>query len=276
MKQFVRRGVERLLKRYEYRLADSAADPPGLAGACARLSAAGFKPGTVIDVGVGPGTPWLYGSFPAAHFELFEPLDLFRPLIEKSTNQIDAAVHYCALGDHRGTLAIEVNVEHPTSSTMASYAGEYVKAAYRGTSLPAMAKQEVQVRTLDEFGPFAGPTLLKLDVEGYEAKVLKGATQTLQDVDVIISAVSVAPRHRGRPCAWGLPEPARVIGVLGYQHCRDQPDESWRPNRIHGPCLRPNRQSHAIQLRRLALVGSARGRCARREIVGSANPLFGD
>ena len=77
---------------------------------------------------------------------------------------------------------------------MARYAGKYVNAAYRGTSVPAMAKQEVQVRTLDEFGPFAGPTLLKLDVEGYEAKVLKGATQTLQDVDVIISEVSVAPR----------------------------------------------------------------------------------
>jgi len=70
--------------------------------------------------------------------------------------------------------------------------GTYAQAALRDRL--TVVEKDVQVRTLDEFGPFAGPTLLKLDVEGYEGKVLKGATRTLQSVDVIISEVSVARR----------------------------------------------------------------------------------
>jgi monoamine oxidase len=53
----------------------------------------------------------------------------------------------------------------------------------------------LDVRRLDDFGPFAGPILLKLDVEGFEAEVLKGAQVTLRDTDVIISEVSVMQRH---------------------------------------------------------------------------------
>jgi FkbM family methyltransferase len=194
MKRLARRGLERLLDRFEYRLADSTADPPGLSGACARLSAAGFVPKTVIDVGVGPGTPWLYASFPSAHFELFEPIAAFRPLIEQATKDLDAVVHYCALGDQRSKLPLQINVESPTSSTMARFTGKYVRAAMGTRAIPTMIEQEVEVRMLDEFGPFTGPTLLKLDVEGYEAKVLQGARETLHGVDVIISEVSVAPR----------------------------------------------------------------------------------
>jgi hypothetical protein len=78
------------------------------------------------------------------------------------------------------------------NSTMARYDGTYAKAASRDKL--TVVDRDVQVRTLDEFGPFAGPTLLKLDVEGYEGSVLKGATRTLQTVEVILSEVSVARR----------------------------------------------------------------------------------
>jgi FkbM family methyltransferase len=194
MKKVARQLIERLLQRFDYRLTDVMADPPGLAGACARLSAMGFAPKTVIDVGVGRGTPWLYAAFPTARFELFEALESFRPAIEQSTRGLDAAVHYCALGEQRSTLSIQVDVKNPTSSTMARYDDKYVNSSVGSGSLPTMVEKQVQVRTLDEFGPFVGPTLLKLDVEGYEGNVLKGATETLRTVDVIISEASVVRR----------------------------------------------------------------------------------
>ena len=52
---------------------------------------------------------------------------------------------------------------------------------------------------LDEFGPFEGPVLLKLDVEGFEMDVLRGASVTLSRTDVIISEISVTPRHARDP-----------------------------------------------------------------------------
>jgi len=77
---------------------------------------------------------------------------------------------------------------------MARYSDRYVQAAQGGASRPATVATEVDVFPLDEFGPFNGPTLVKLDVEGYEGQVVKGATRTLQAADVVISEVSVARR----------------------------------------------------------------------------------
>ncbi len=186
--------LERVLERFDYRLVDNHADPAGLASACALLKKRGFSPRTVLDVGVGRGTPWLYEAFPQAHFELFEAIDSFAPMIAESTRGLDARVHFCALGEVPGTLTIDVNRETPTSSTMASYDADYLRNGTAGHALPAVDRREVQVRTLDEFGPFVGPVLLKLDVEGFEAHVLRGAARVLTDVDVVISEVSVVRR----------------------------------------------------------------------------------
>jgi FkbM family methyltransferase len=194
MKSIARKAIEIVLNWFEYRLADKISDPTGLAGACERLKSRGFSPNTVLDVGVGPGTPWLYAAFPDAHFELFEPQDSFRPMIEQTTRELDAKVNFVALGPKPGTLTIQVNVANPTSSTLARYDDVYTKASFGDGPRPAMVERQVPVCTLDEFGPFEGPVLLKLDVEGYEAEVLAGALRTLQTVDVIISEVSVARR----------------------------------------------------------------------------------
>ena len=62
---------------------------------------------------------------------------------------------------------------------MARYAPDY----YRVREAARVTRQ-VPVRTLDGFGPFEGPVLLKLDVEGYEGHVLRGAREMLR-ADVV-------------------------------------------------------------------------------------------
>jgi len=189
VRAMARRALERLLDRFEYRLTDVLTDPSGLSMACARLKRHGFAPRTVIDVGVGPGTPWLYRAFPEARFELFEAIEGFRPQIEGVTAGLDARLHFCALGESPGTADFEINADTPTSSSMARYAPDY----YRVREAARVTRQ-VPVRTLDGFGPFEGPVLLKLDVEGYEGHVLRGAREMLRGVEVIISEVSVVRR----------------------------------------------------------------------------------
>lgn len=194
LKRVARRVLEHLLSRFEYRLVDASAQPVGLAGVCRLLKARGFSPNTVIDVGVGGGTPWLYAAFPKAKFELFEPIESFRPMIEKAISGIDASVHYCALGEQGGESVIEVDHARPTSSSMAHYREDYIRASGADARASTTVSKVVSVRTLDDFGPFSGPTLIKLDVEGYESQVIAGARRTLQNADVIISEVSVVRR----------------------------------------------------------------------------------
>lgn len=213
MKALARRALERLLGRFDYRLADRRADPTGLAGACLRLKEQGFSPATVIDVGVGRGTPWLYAAFPEARFELFEPLESFRPAIDAAMQGLNAAVHFCALGPKPGSLTIQVNVGTPTSSSMARFDDRYNLASYGNGPWPQIEERKVDVRRLDDFGPFAGPTLLKLDVEGFESAVLEGARRTLDAVDVIISEVSVTRRTRAEPTFGGY---LCLLESLGY------------------------------------------------------------
>jgi hypothetical protein len=60
---------------------------------------------------------------------------------------------------------------------------------------------EVQVRKLDEYSDqmeLSSKTLLKIDVQGYEDRVLRGAEQVLQRVDYVLVEVSVAPLYEGQ------------------------------------------------------------------------------
>jgi FkbM family methyltransferase len=186
--------IESVVQRFDYRLADASVDPTGLAGACERLKRSGFDPRTVIDVGVGNGTPWLYSAFPKAKFILFEPLRRFDPSIQHAMRGFDYQVHYCALGEKQGTMNIAVNEAHPTSSSMATYSGPYLELASAAEPDSVFTETAVPVMTLDDFAPFAGPAVLKLDVEGFEGHVLRGGHAALRGVDIIISEVSVARR----------------------------------------------------------------------------------
>lgn len=194
-----RRLLERMLRAFEYRLADASDDPTGLHAACENLKRRGFQPRTVIDVGVGNGTPWLYQNFPAAHFLLFEANTLFRPAIEQITQGMNATVHYCALGESPSELVLEENGKQPTSSSFATYETAYLQATGNRMEPKEFIRKSVPVQTLDEHLPFSGPVLLKLDVEGFEAHVLRGAHAALKSIDVIITEISVIRRTKLEP-----------------------------------------------------------------------------
>ncbi len=140
-----------------------------------QLAAMSYLPpesrGTAIDVGAHIGL-W---SFNLAHWfkkvEAFEPVPAHQDCFQKNVLDVygndKVELHEFALGEREDMIAIH------TADT--STGDSWVKG--KGT---------IPMRTLDSFG-FTDVDFIKIDCEGYEEFVLRGARETIQrDVPVII------------------------------------------------------------------------------------------
>ena len=117
---------------------------------------------TMVDVGAHIGL-WSYNfGFHFDKIEAFEPVvDHQDCWLKNMTGKHMVALHPYALGDHEAMVAISVN---PTSS-----GDSWIKG-----------KGVVQMRTLDSFG-YDNVDFIKVDCEGYEEFVLRGAEATLRE-----------------------------------------------------------------------------------------------
>ena len=143
----------------------------------------GLEPGTVIDVGVGYGTPELWEAFPRARLLLVEPIpDRFggaaaRVAAERPGAELVAA----AAGAEAGRATIAVHRAPEMSSLLGAWTGDR-----------AGEPREVPVVRLDDAVRERGlppPYVLKVDVEGAELSVLDGADGVLDDTEVVLLEV---------------------------------------------------------------------------------------
>lgn len=105
-----------------------------------------------------------------------------------------------ALGARSGTLRLNRTVGSDLVSAL-----DPVPFAQRvlGQNAEVVGHVDVPVRRLDEVWP-ADPddtVLLKLDTQGYDLEVLKGAERSLEAVDVVQTELSFLPLYRGMPHA---------------------------------------------------------------------------
>lgn len=146
----------------------------------------GYYPEVILDAGVASGTPELYTSFPESKFILFEALEEFLPSMQKhQDNHKDMHIEICALGSE--TKEIEINV-HPDLVGSSIYL-EDEDSNVNGE------KRRVKLKTLNSFREKYQledkSILLKIDVQGAEIDILRGATQILPYIDVVILEVSL-------------------------------------------------------------------------------------
>jgi len=161
---------------------------------------------TVLDVGsfVGSFAYAIRHILPAAKIISFEPLkdnydDLVRNLAPFGLFQ----AFNTAIGDHQGELEFYRSDFSPSSSALKMeelHRNIYPRSAHS-------TKVRVPVTTLDdqldgiELVP---PVFLKIDVQGYEEAVLKGAKEILKVVDYIEIEVSYQPLYEGQLLFDGL------------------------------------------------------------------------
>lgn len=145
-----------------------------------------FYPEVIVDVGVAHGTPELYTTYPKSQIILVEPLQEFEPhMLAIQSAYENVIIERVAAGSASGTMTICVHPDLVGSSVYKEAEESDVNGIER----------IIDVKTLDEIyvGHIEGKkeVLLKIDVQGAELDVLRGAKRVLEDVEVIVLEVSL-------------------------------------------------------------------------------------
>jgi FkbM family methyltransferase len=162
------------------------------------LRTAGVR--TVIDVGANVGQ---YGqSIRASGFRgpmlSFEPqLDAFTTLQATAATDPTWSVFKSAVGDHNGEIELNIAGNSLSSSVLPM-------ESMHSTNAPEsvyVRTEKVPIRRLDDVlteQNTVGPYHLKLDVQGFEGAVLRGATAALQQANALEIEMSFVPLYEGQ------------------------------------------------------------------------------
>ncbi len=155
--------------------------------------------GTLVDVGANTG------QF-ARHFRALRPDCLvysFEPLrecfeeLETSMRGPGFRAFNVALGESEGTTTILRSGFSPSSSLLAMEAAH--KDLYPFSA--AITPETVALRRLDSYLDditIRGSLLVKIDVQGAEAQVLRGGRQLISRADAVVAEVGYLPLYRGQ------------------------------------------------------------------------------
>lgn len=171
---------------------------PSMLGGLLRLRDRGFDARHIVDVGAcqGDWTRLCRRVFPQARVLMVEPQERHRArlqqLVEAGAGNL--AFESALLGPP-GMVAADFHVlDDPSGGTGSSVLPELSEVPRSVVRMP--------VRTLDEVlaqHAMQPLSLLKLDVQGFELEVLKGADQTLANVPWVLLEVSLTPYNEGSP-----------------------------------------------------------------------------
>ena len=188
----IKKLAQGILKRFGLRLVRIGATPPSVALAEDRrnwfftaIKGLGFHPKHIIDVGANRGawTRTAFSFFPDAHYTLLEPQDHLKAHIQDLVNQ-GCKIKWINAGtaDESGELPFTIT-SRDDSSTFAP------------TRSNAGALQiSVAVTTLNEVVATSNaplPEMVKIDAEGFDLKVLAGASELLGKTDIFLVEAAV-------------------------------------------------------------------------------------
>lgn len=145
----------------------------------------GFSPSYIYDIGASNGS-WTRVAeeiFPEACFHLFEPLAVlsssYRSVIDYlNFFGINYTLHSFALGAENGTKEIFITPDLVGSSLLVEQRSDFFPSSV-----------SVETMTLDKAVSTLAlplPQAIKIDTQGYELEILKGATETLKHVELLI------------------------------------------------------------------------------------------
>lgn len=189
-----------------------------------------------LDVGANIGQSALHirQHFPRAEIHSLEPIASTFDQLVRNTRDQGIRAHHLALGASNGQIeaSVQVNEGHSDLNTLVS------KEQREALSNSGAKTETVRVRTLEDFCRDAGITridFLKIDTEGFDLEVLKGAGPWLGEQRIPLVLVEVS-MNRTNTFHAAFDEVKRFMDERDYHifGLYEQTHE-WRTNR---PLLR--------------------------------------
>jgi FkbM family methyltransferase len=184
-----------------------------------RMKVRGLNPRVVLDVGAAHGdwTKSCQRIFPDAHFMMLEPLPDYGAELSALVRRGRIEYVPAAAGRTEDTLPLLVPDE-PGGSSFLAASREHDSYFKRSVTVPVLPLSSLDIPS--------GPTVLKLDVQGYELEVIAGAAPILDQVEVIIAECSLYPFQQGIPLIHEVVDRVVEFGYLIY----DAADEMRWPS----------------------------------------------
>ncbi len=165
----------------------------------------GASPAVIVDAGANQGgiTRIYRALFPEARILCFEPIpDFFQMLAASFSGDPKVQSHQCALGEEIGTRDFYVNVSRDTSSLLQPDTAN-LNDGYSET-MKVDKRIRAEVHTLDfvcDREQVAKIDILKMDVQGGEVGILKGARTLLSQhkISMVYTEVLFLPMYKDQP-----------------------------------------------------------------------------
>jgi FkbM family methyltransferase len=155
---------------------------------------------TVIDIGAHTGefSSAIRAILPGVRVYAFEPLpDCFAKLTAKFKKDGGYRAFQTALGAQDGKVEFRRSSFSKSSSVLPMATLHHAVFPWSASCSPV----EIQLGTLDGYAgemELTSKVLMKIDVQGYEDRVLKGSAQVLKQVDYVLVEVSFRSLYEGQ------------------------------------------------------------------------------
>lgn len=172
---------------------------------------------TILDIGANTGqfAKSMHELFPKARLYSFEPLkDCYDELLVQFKKVPQFQAFNVALGDETGLVEIHRSEYSPSSSLLPMK--ELHKTCFPYTKEEII--QKINIVRLDDIADSLNlrkPMLVKLDVQGYEDKVISGGKSVIGQADIVITELSVEQLYDGQPL---FDEIYKTMTSMGFQY----------------------------------------------------------
>jgi FkbM family methyltransferase len=161
----------------------------------------------IIDVGGADGTtPKIFSkAFPDKMIYVFEPINENCIAIEKLIREYpNIRLISKAAGSSEGKITIN-KARSITSSSIFELNADKGSAVF-ADSLKNEGKENIELTTIDNAVPLRNTAIMKIDVQGFELEVLKGAVRILRNTKVIVLEMNNHDYYKGAPKYYEIDE----------------------------------------------------------------------